>query len=170
MRRRQFVAGLAGSTAWTLIARAQQPGRVRRIGVVLGWSEQDPQFRSWFAIFVQELARLGWVDGTNVQIEHRWTNADIERTQLFAKELVALQPDVVVTSTTPVTAALRRETNSIPIVFIAVVDPVGSGFVTSLPRPGGNTTGFINIEGGRRQVAADAKGGRTQHQASRGDV
>jgi ABC transporter substrate binding protein/Tripartite tricarboxylate transporter family receptor len=143
MRRREFIAGLAGSSAWVLTARAQQSGRIRRIGIVLGWSEEDPQFRSWFTVFVQELARLGWIDGASAQIENRWTNADIERTRLFAKELVALQPDVVVTSTTPVTAALRRETNSIPIVFIAVVDPVGFGFVASLSRPGGNITGFI---------------------------
>jgi putative tryptophan/tyrosine transport system substrate-binding protein len=148
MRRRQFIAGLSSAAAWPLVARAQQPTGIRRIGVMLGWSERDPQFRSWFAVFVQELARLGWIEGVNLQIEQRWTDADIERTRTMAKELVALGPDVVLTSTTPVTAAVRGQTDSIPIVFTAVVDPIGSGFVASLARPGGNITGFINIEGG----------------------
>jgi putative tryptophan/tyrosine transport system substrate-binding protein len=148
MRRREFIAGFGSAAAWPAVARAQQPAGVRRIGVCLGWSERDPQFNSWLAAFVQELARLGWMDGVNVLIEQRWTNADIERAQPMAKELVALRPDVILTSTTPVTAAVQRETHSIPIVFTAVADPVGSGFVASLPRPGGNLTGFINIEGG----------------------
>ena len=146
--RRELLAAFgAAAAAWPLAARAQQQARIRRIGVLLGWSERDPQFQSWFAAFVQELARLGWIVGANVQIEQRWTNADIERAQSMAKELVALQPDVILTGTTPVTAAVQRETRSIPIVFTAVVDPVGSGFVAGLPRPGGNLTGFINIEG-----------------------
>ena len=120
---------------------------MRHVGVLLGWSESDPQFRSWFAVFVQELARLGWANGGNVRIEQRWTNADINRARPLAKELVQLQPDVILVSTTPVTAALQQETRTIPIVFAAVADPVGSGFVAGLPRPGGNLTGFINIEG-----------------------
>jgi putative tryptophan/tyrosine transport system substrate-binding protein len=148
MRRRDFIAGFGSTAAWPVVARAQQPAAVRRIGVCLGWSERDPQFNSWLTAFVQGLARLGWMDGVNVLIEQRWTNADIERAQPMAKELVALRPDVILTSTTPVTAAVQRETHSIPIVFTAVADPVGSGFVASLPRPGGNLTGFINIEGG----------------------
>jgi putative ABC transport system substrate-binding protein len=145
MRRREFVTLLA--VAWPLAARAQQGERVRHVGVLLGWSESDPQFRSWFAVFVQELARLGWANGGNVLIEQRWTNADINRARPLAKELVQLQPDVILVSTTQVTAALQQETRTIPIVFAAVADPVGSGFVAGLPRPGGNLTGFINIEG-----------------------
>jgi putative tryptophan/tyrosine transport system substrate-binding protein len=148
MGRREFVALLGGAAAtWPLAARAQQGERVRHVGVLLGWSESDPQFRSWFAVFVQELARLGWANGGNVRIEQRWTNADINRARPLAKELVQLQPDVILVSTTPVTAALQQETRKIPIVFAAVSDPVGSGFVAGLPRPGGNLTGFINIEG-----------------------
>ena len=165
MKRREFITLLGAAAAWPLRARAQQQARIRRIGVLLGWSERDPQFQSWFAAFVQELARLGWIVGANVQIEQRWTNADIERAQSMAKELVALQPDVILTGTTPVTAAVQRDTRSIPIVFTAVVDPVGSGFVAGLPRPGGNLTGFINIEGGyRRKVAGDAEGNCAQHE------
>jgi putative ABC transport system substrate-binding protein len=148
MRRREFITLIGGTAAaWPLAARAQPGERIRHLGVLLGWSESDPQFRSWFAVFVQELARLGWANGGNVRIEQRWTNADVDRARRLAKELVQLQPDVILVSTTPVTAALQHETRTIPIVFTAVVDPVGSGFVAGLPRPGGNITGFINIEG-----------------------
>jgi len=148
VRRRDFVTLLGGAAAvLPLAARAQHGERVRHVGVLLGWSESDPQFRSWFAVFVQELARLGWADGTNIRIEQRWTNADIERARQFANELVQLQPDVILVSTTPATAALQQETRTIPIVFAAVADPVGSGFVAKLRQPGGNLTGFINIEG-----------------------
>jgi putative tryptophan/tyrosine transport system substrate-binding protein len=148
VRRRDFVTLLGGAAAvLPLAARAQHGERVRHVGVLLGWSESDPQFRSWFAVFVQELARLGWANGTNIRIEQRWTNADIERARQFANELVQLQPDVILVSTTPATAALQQETRTIPIVFAAVADPVGSGFVAKLRQPGGNLTGFINIEG-----------------------
>jgi putative ABC transport system substrate-binding protein len=147
MKRREFIVGIGSAAVWSLAAWAQQPTRARRIGVLLGWSETDPQFQSYLAAFVQELARLGWIDGVNLQvIQPRGTNADIEHTQMLAKELVALQPEVILSSTTPVTAALRRETRTIPIVFAAVADPVGSGLVDGLPKPGGNVTGFINIE------------------------
>jgi putative ABC transport system substrate-binding protein len=146
--RREFISLLGGAAAsWPLAARAQPGERVRHVGVLLGWSDSDPQFRSWFAVFVQELARLGWANGGNVRIEQRWTNADVDRARRLAKDLVQVQPDVILASTTPVTAALQHETRTIPIVFTAVVDPVGSGFVAGLPRPGGNLTGFINIEG-----------------------
>lgn len=148
VRRRDFITLLGGvAAALPLAARAQHGERVRHVGVLLGWSDSDPQFRSWFAVFVQELARLGWTNGINVQIEQRWTNADIERARQLAKELVRLQPDVILVSTTPATAALQWETRTIPIVFAAVADPVGSGFVAGLSKPGGNLTGFINIEG-----------------------
>jgi putative tryptophan/tyrosine transport system substrate-binding protein len=147
VRRREFIAGLGGAAAWPLAARAQQGERMPRVGVLMGWSEREPQFRSWLAAFIQEMAHLGWVDGRNMRIDERWTNNDTDRTAALAKELVQLQPDVILVGTTPATAALYRETRSIPIVFTAVVDPVGSGFVSGLPRPGGNFTGFSVIEG-----------------------
>jgi putative ABC transport system substrate-binding protein len=121
---------------------------VRHIGVLMGWSESDPDLRGLVTSFVQELARLGWIDGGNVRIEQRWTNADRNRTSAFAKELLATQPDVILTSTTPATAALKRESSTIPIVFTIVSDPVGAGFVAGLPRPGGNITGFIHTDAG----------------------
>ena len=120
---------------------------MRRIAVLLGWSESNPEYRSLIDTFVQGLAQLGWVAGRNVLIDVRWTRGDVRRMQTLVKELVELQPDVILCQSTPVTAALQRETRTIPIVFVIVADPVGSGFVAGLPRPGGNITGFINIEG-----------------------
>jgi putative tryptophan/tyrosine transport system substrate-binding protein len=147
MRRREFIAGLgSAAVAWPLAARAQQGDRVRRVGVLMGWSESDPVFRGWGVTFAEELARLGWVDGRNARIEQRWTDANVDRAGMFAKELVDLQPDVILAGTTPVTAALQRETRVIPIIFAGISDPVGAGFVASLSRPGGNLTGFINLE------------------------
>jgi putative ABC transport system substrate-binding protein len=150
MRRREFIAGLGGAASapalWPLAARAQQGERVRRIGVLMGWSENDPEARFNFAAFVLRMAQLGWVEGRNLRIDQRWTNADVDRARAFAKELVALAPDVILAGTTPVTAALSRETGEIPIVFAVVSDPVGAGFVAGLARPGGNVTGFINVE------------------------
>jgi putative tryptophan/tyrosine transport system substrate-binding protein len=119
---------------------------VRRIGVLMGWSESDPVFRGWEVTFAEELGRLGWVDGRNARIEQRWTDANVDRAGMFAKELVNLQPDVILARTTPVTAALQRETRTIPIIFAGISDPVGAGFVASLSRPAGNLTGFINLE------------------------
>ena len=145
MRRRDFIAALGGVTAWPTVARTQAE-RVRRVGVLMGWSESEPQFRSWLTAFIHEMARMGWVLGRNVQIDERWTNNEVDRTGAFARELVQLQPDVILVGTTPATAAIYRETRSIPTIFTAVVDPVGSGFVSGLPRPGGNITGFSVIE------------------------
>ena len=146
MRRRDFISLVGGAAAaWPLVAHAQQPDRMRRIAVLMGWSESNPQFSSLIDEFVQALARLGWADGRNVQIDVRWTRGDVGRTQTFAKELVELQPDVIFASTTPVTAALQRETRAIPIIFVIVTDPVAAGFVAGLPRPGGNITGFTNV-------------------------
>jgi putative ABC transport system substrate-binding protein len=146
MRRRDFIS-LIGSavSAWPVMARAQQPERVRRIAVLLGWSE-TPIFRSSIDAFVQGLAQLGWVEGRSVEIDIRWAHGDVDRTRALAKELVEWQPDAIFTSTTPVTAALQRETKTTPIVFVIVADPIGSGFVAGLPKPGGNITGFTNVE------------------------
>jgi putative ABC transport system substrate-binding protein len=127
-------------------ARAQQPERMRRVGVLMGWSDIDPEHRARLSAFEQGLAKLGWMDGQNIRIDVRWTLGDVERARFFAKELVELRPDVILASTTPATAALQRETRTIPIVFALVSDPVGSGFVATLARPGGNITGFTNIE------------------------
>ncbi len=149
MRRRDFITLLGGAAvAWPLFARAQQPNRVRRIGVLMAYGETDAEAKVELSGFTQGLAELGWTDGRNVRIDVRWAAGKIERIQMFAKELVDLQPDAILAHGTPVTAALQRETRTIPIVFVTVSDPVGSGFVAGLPRPGGNITGFINLEAG----------------------
>jgi hypothetical protein len=147
MHRREFICAVAGAVAGapslTLrVASAQQAAKVRRIGVLMGSSESDSG--ALFAAFAEELARLGWTDGRNARFEQRWTNGDTNRASAFAAELIGSQPDVIFCSTTAVTAALHRETSTIPIVFAIVSDP--SGFVASLARPGGNITGFTNIE------------------------
>jgi putative tryptophan/tyrosine transport system substrate-binding protein len=146
MRRRTFIAGLAGSAAWPLAADAQQADRVRRIGVLMSLDENDPEGKARLSGFTQGLAELGWTDGRNVHMDIRWTAANVDRARMHAKELVDLQPDVILAESTPVTAALQRETRTIPIVFAYVSDPVGAGFVAGLPRSGGNITGFIGVE------------------------
>ena len=142
--RRELLAALGGAAvAWPLAARAQQPDQVRRIGVLMGYAESDSDARAWYAAFREALQKLGWTEGRNIQIDTRWaTPDDAESMRRFAKELVALQPDVLLSSTTPPTTALLQQTRTIPIVFALVSDPVGSGFVTSFPRPDGNVTGF----------------------------
>jgi putative tryptophan/tyrosine transport system substrate-binding protein len=145
MRRREFL-GVLGAAAWSVGTRAQQTDWVRRIGVLMGLSVGDPTLRGLVAAFVEELAKLGWIDGSNAQIEQRWTNADIKLANALAKELLTTLPDVILASTTPATAVLHRETSIVPIVFAIVSDPVGAGFVASLRRPGGNITGFTQTE------------------------
>jgi putative ABC transport system substrate-binding protein len=147
MERRDFITLLGGAAVWPLAARAQGRNRMRRIAVLMGNSESDSEAQSWLKVFVQELARLGWVEGRSVQIHQRWNNNDIDRTRIVAKELVELQPDVILTDGTPATAAVQRETRTIPIVFVLVTDPVSQGLVASLNRPGGNITGFQLYEG-----------------------
>jgi len=145
MRRREFLGAL-GAAAWPLAARAQQGERMRRVGVLTGYAESDPEGQSRVAAFRERLQKLGWAEGRNIRIDARWAIAgDVEATQRYAKELVALQPDLILSHNTPTTAALLQETRTIPIVFATVSDPVGSGFVASFPRPGGNVTGFTNI-------------------------
>src|SRR5437870_3293271 len=147
MRRRGFMA-LVGSAlaAWPLIATAQQPERIRRIGVLYPFPESDPAGQQNDAAFRRRLENLGWTDGRNVRFDYRWAGTDADRREAFARELVANQCDLIVAPTTPVVAALLKQTRTIPIVFTQVSDPVGSGFVASLARPGGNVTGFINLE------------------------
>ena len=149
IRRRDFVILLGGgaAAAWPLAARAQQTERVRRIGVLMGWPESDSEAQSEFAAFVQELRKLGWADGRNLRIDSRWAMpAHPESMHRFAKELVALQPELILSQSTPATAALLQQTRTIPIIFAIVADPIGSGFVASFPRPGGNATGFAVTE------------------------
>lgn len=147
MMRRQFITFLGGAAAlWSQPASAQNPSGVRRVGVLLSLAESDLEGKAQLAGFTQGLAELGWVDGRNLRTEIRWGRGDVDRIRTFAKELVALQPDVILAHGTPVTAALHRETRTIPIVFVTVSDPVGDGFVAGLPHPGGNITGFLTSE------------------------
>jgi putative ABC transport system substrate-binding protein len=148
MRRREFITLLGGAgAAWPLAARAQQPERMRRIGVLMGSAESDRDAQAWYMAFREGLQKLGWLDGRNTQIDTRWATPDnAESMRRFAIELVALQPDVLLSSTTPTTTALLQQTHTIPIVFAIVADPIGSGFVANFARPGGNITGFIFTE------------------------
>jgi len=146
MRRREFISLLGSIAVWPLAARGQQD-RMRRIGVLIAFAESDHEAQSWVAALREELRKLGWTDGRNIEIDTRWAAADVDSMKQYAKELVALQPDLMVTSSTPATAAMLQQTDTIPIIFVLVADPVGSGFVASLPRPGGNVTGFTPIVG-----------------------
>ena len=149
MRRREFITLVGGAAAsWPLVARAQQSDRMRRIGVLEETAEGDKERNNQFAKFREGLAGFGWVEGRTVHIERRFAAADAGQYQPLAKELVALQPDVVLTVSTPVTAALQRETSAIPIVFLGVSDPIGSGFAANLARPGSNLTGIMLYEQG----------------------
>jgi putative ABC transport system substrate-binding protein len=133
VRRRDFITLLGGAAAWPLAARAQQSERMRRIGVLLSVAESDPEGKAQLSGFTLGLAELGWIEGRNLRMEVRWGGGDVDQIRTFAKELVALQPDLIVAQGTPVTAALQRETRTIPIVFVVVTDPVGDGFVAGLP-------------------------------------
>src|SRR6516165_10868667 len=146
MNRREFIAGLGGTAAWPLAARAQQGDRVRRIGVLMAADENDPVWKTYVSAFTQALAGLGWTDGRNVRIDLRWARGDISRTRAFAQELVGLQPDIILANGFPATAAVQRETRTIPIVFAGGSDPVVNGIVARLNQPGGNVTGFANFE------------------------
>jgi putative tryptophan/tyrosine transport system substrate-binding protein len=146
MRRREFISLLGGVVAWPLAARAQQAQRMRRIGVLIGFAETDPDVQSWLAAFRGALAKLGRTEGSNFRIELRWAGYDPDKMKTFARELVDLRPDAILSVTTPVTDTLVRETQTIPIVIATVADPISSGFVTNLGRPGGNVTGFALYE------------------------
>jgi putative ABC transport system substrate-binding protein len=146
LKRRSFITLVGGAAAWPLAARAQQGERIRRIGVLMAVPENDHEYQAFLAAFRDELQKLGWAEGRNIRIDTRWAALDAEAMQRFAKELVALQPDLIVSPGTPQTAALKQQTRTVPIIFVNVVDPVGSGFVASFPRPGGNVTGFILME------------------------
>jgi putative tryptophan/tyrosine transport system substrate-binding protein len=141
VKRRQFITLLGSAAAWPFAARAQQPDQMRRIGVLMAHAESDPEGQAFVAAFRAGLQKLGWTEGRNIRIDTRWA-AEVELMQGFAKELIALQPDLILANNTPTTAAVLQQTSTIPIIFAVVADPVGSGFVASFPRPGGNVTGF----------------------------
>jgi putative ABC transport system substrate-binding protein len=147
VRRRHFIKLLGGvAAAWPLAARAQQAERMRRIGVLTGFSENDPEGQRRVTAFLARLRELGWTDGRNVRIEYRWGAGDASRIRAYAAELVRLGPDVILVNSSSVLRPLQQETRSIPIVFVQVSDPVVSGFVASLAHPAGNITGFTPAE------------------------
>jgi ABC-type uncharacterized transport system substrate-binding protein len=149
MTRREFITLLGGAAvAWPLAARAQQPERVRRIGVLMNVAADDPEGQARIVAFVQGLQQLGWSDGRNVRIDIRWGGGDPERIRKYAAELVAIAPDAILATSTIVVRPLQQATHTVPIVFVQVIDPVGAGMVATLARPGGNTTGFTVFEYG----------------------
>jgi ABC-type uncharacterized transport system substrate-binding protein len=152
MKRREFITLVGSAVAAPALAplsvRAQQSGPMRRLGVLMPFAEDNPEARARIATFLQELQQLGWTVGGNLQIEYRWNAADANSSQKAAMELIALSPDVVLSTATPALAALQQATRTVPIIFTTVADPVTAGFVASLAKPGGNITGFTNIEYG----------------------
>jgi ABC-type uncharacterized transport system substrate-binding protein len=146
MRRRQFIRLLGGAAAWPLAARAQQPERMRRVGVLVLYAERDPQVQQRMDAFRRALHEHGWTEGRNLAIDYYWDAGEPARARSYAKDLVARVPDVIVANGTPAVAALQQETRDIAVVFVAVTDPVGAGYVQSLARPGGNITGFSTFE------------------------
>src|SRR5438876_8863295 len=151
MKRREFITLVGGAVMpmlRPLAARAQQPARMRRIGVLLATAADDPESQIRVAAFMQGLQEFGWSVGRNVRIDHRWAAGDAERYRTYAAELVALAPDIILASASPSVLALQQATRTVPIVFVGVVDPVGGGLVASLARPGGNATGFTVLEYG----------------------
>jgi putative ABC transport system substrate-binding protein len=146
MRRREFIGLVGGGTAWPLVARAQQPERMRRIGVLLAATADNPEFQAWVGAFQQGLALSGWTIGRNVRIDTRWATPNAAEIRKHAAELVALAPDVILAHGASTVGALLQATRTVPIVFPVIGDPVAAGFVDSLARPGGNATGFMNFE------------------------
>jgi putative tryptophan/tyrosine transport system substrate-binding protein len=147
MRRRDFIKGIAGSAvAWTPAARAQLPGEKRRIAVLTSYAEDDQEAQGWFATFREALERLGWIEGKNIELDYRWPGTNPALLEQAAKELVALHPDVILTTGSPATAFALKQTNTIPVIFVNIVDPEGQGFVVSLSRPGHNATGLLNLD------------------------
>ncbi len=150
MQRREFIAVLGGATASTLLspfaARAQHGSAAKRLGVLMLYEKDNAEGQAFFGVFRTALTKLGWTEGGNINLETRWPGPDPRRIQQDAQELVALQPDVILSSSSPTTAALLKETRTIPVVFAQLVDPVAQGFVASLSHPGGNATGLVNLE------------------------
>ena len=168
MRRRDFVKLMGSAAAWPLAASAQQPERMRLIGVLMAYAESDPAAQAGITAFRDGLAKLGWMEGSNFQIVLRWGAGNAERFKAFANELVSLRPDVILSMSTVGTSFVIRETQTIPTVFVAVNDPIGSGFVSNLARPGGNVTGFmldVSSLGGKQVELLKEIAPRTLHVA-----
>ena len=147
MQRRELLAVFGGMAAWPIMARAQQSERMRRIGVLMAHADTDPEYRDYLAAFWEELHKLGWTEGRNIQVDTRWGALDDPEVRLrSANELIALQPDLIISQNTPPTETLLQQTHAIPVIFVIVADPVGSGFVKNLARPDGNATGFMIME------------------------
>jgi putative ABC transport system substrate-binding protein len=146
MKRREFITLLGGAAAWPIAARAQQPERMRRVGILLPAASDDVEFQAWLGAFLQALALSGWTTGRNARIDTRWATFNAAEVRRHAAELVALAPDVILASTTSSAVALQQATRTVPIVFAMALDPVGGGIVESLARPGGNITGFMQFE------------------------
>ena len=145
MRRREFIALVGGAVAWSLAAIAQQGGTTLKVGILIG-GLNDAEHQKWITAFRQGLEALGWIDERNSQVQILWAAGDVELMRTYAAKLIAMGPDVLLGTSTPAVAALRKQTNTIPIIFLAVSDPVGSGFVESYGHPGGNVTGFASFE------------------------
>lgn len=146
LKRREFIRLFGGAVAWPVVARAQPRERTPRIGLLMMYAQSDARGQSFAGAFRGGLNELGWTEGRNVQLEYRWATSDPQTIERCAKDLVALQPELILSSSAPTTAALLQETRTIPILFGNLADPVGSRFVASLSKPGGNITGFINVE------------------------
>jgi putative tryptophan/tyrosine transport system substrate-binding protein len=146
VKRREFITLLGGAAAWPLAVRAEGSHQMRRIGALMAGSAPDPLMQSFVSAFTRELSNLGWIEGQNVHVEYRWADSDSNRIHMLAKDLVDMQPNAILSHTTPVAAALKKQTSGIPIVFVNVADPIGSGLVSSFAHPGGNITGFSNFE------------------------
>jgi putative tryptophan/tyrosine transport system substrate-binding protein len=146
MRRREFIALVGGGVAASTLARAQQPERIRKIGVLMNLSSEDPEAQARVKVYAQAVQKLGWIEGGNVRTEIRWAANDPDRYRRYSEELVALAPDVILANSNGSVVALQRVTHSVPIVFVNVIDPVGTGFVNTMARPGGNATGFTAFE------------------------
>jgi putative ABC transport system substrate-binding protein len=146
MRRRDFVAGLGSTVAWPFVARAQQPDRMRRVGVLMDTAESNSDGQARIAAFREVLQGLGWTEGRNIQIDYRWGGGDVERTHAYAAELVSFKPDVIFAYAAAQLAPLSRKTKTIPIIFVGASAPVEDGYIASYPRPGGNITGFTQYE------------------------
>jgi putative tryptophan/tyrosine transport system substrate-binding protein len=146
MRRRDFISFVSSAAAWPLAAHAQQPERMRRLGVLMALKEDDPQGRADVLAFQQALLELGWIDGRNIRLDYRWATGDPDRVRAEATDLVQSAPDAIVVNSTPAARAFQQATHAVPIVFVAIADPVRTGLVLSLAHPGGNITGFTNFE------------------------
>jgi putative ABC transport system substrate-binding protein len=147
MKRREFITLLGGAAVtWPAVARAQQSDQMRRIGVLMGYAENDLEAKAWITGFVEELQKLGWIEGSNVRIEYRWATGSVERLRSYAAELLSLKSDVILAGSTPALAAIFLQTRSVPVVFANVADPIGQGFISNLAHPDGNVTGFTSLE------------------------